>query len=174
MKLRAEEQAHERQREKAQMQVDAVARMGDAMIEAKKTPQEALIEEQKAIDELRKKGLIDEQTAKKAMADAELRAMQRDLDKGVEAMRERLGLNQKNDPNIPDIQGTRQPLSSVATTSAYALMAQGRGGGSDPVVAAMNRIQDREDKRQARWEAKQIENHREQIQALRAIGLWHS
>jgi TP901 family phage tail tape measure protein len=172
MKLRVEEKALEADRDKAQMRADAIAKVGDAMVEAGKSPADVLIEEQRQIEEQRKKGLIDDQTAKKAMQDAELRAMQRDLDKGVEDQRKKLGLDTKPDM-ASDAQ--RPALASVATTSAAALMAQSRGGGSEsPMVAAINRAQERQEKIAARAEAKQIENHREQVQALRAIGLWHS
>lgn len=172
MAMRAEEQKLELERDKSQMQVDAIAKIGDAMIEAGKKPQDVVFEEQRLIDKAQKEGLIDEQTAKKAMQDAELRAMQRDLDAGIEAQRKKLGLDVK--PDKPELQADRQPLASVATTNPFALMAQARGNSESPVVAAINRLQDREERREARAQAKQIENHREMVQAIRAIGLWHS
>lgn len=170
MIMRDEEKALQAERDESQMRADAIARIGDAMIEAGKDPADVLAEEQKQIEEQRKAGLIDDQTAKKAMQDAELREMQRELDKGIEEQRKKLGLDAK--PDAPEAQ--RQPLASVATTSAAAFIAQSRGAGRDPVAAAVDRAQDRAEKREARARALQIENHREQLAALRSIGLWHS
>jgi TP901 family phage tail tape measure protein len=161
MGLRAEEQRLQAERDKSQMRADAIAKIGDAMIEAGQDPKDVLAEEQKLIEEERQKGLIDDQTAKKAMADAELRAMQRDLDKGVDAMRKRLGLDKE--ANVPDSQGPRQPLSSVATFSSSALLAQSRGGAESQMVRKMD-----EHIRLTRDERKQRrEEHREMIQAMK-------
>jgi hypothetical protein len=157
MQLREVEKGLAQDKEAGQMQVNAVERAGDAMIEAGKSPADVMAEEQKRIKDLRKQGLIDEQTEKEALQEAELRAMQRDLDKGIDAERKRLGLDKKD-------AGMRQPTASIATTNLRAL--QTTSGPQDKQARLLDIANKKADK--------QIEKLDAVVAAVGKLGLFHA
>ena len=159
MKLREEEKGIEREQEKGRLQINAVERAGDAMIEAGQSPADVLAEEQKRIQDLKQKGLIDEQTEREAMQEAELRAMQRDLDKGIEAERKRLGLDKKDTAAT-----SRGPTASVATNNLRAL--QTAGGPQNRQVKLLEQANAKADK--------QIEVGQAVVAQIGKLGLFHA
>lgn len=158
MSLRAQEKALELDRRKNQMQVDAVAKIGDAMIEAGKAPAEALAAEKKQIQDLLNVGFIDDETAKSAAQDAELRALQRELDGTVAAERTRLGLDKQQ-------ANAKLPTASVATNNLTALASMAQSGGKNLQVAAINKVE--------KIGAKQVEKLERLILEVGKLGLFH-
>jgi TP901 family phage tail tape measure protein len=131
MALRAEQEELEKQKEKSEGFVKRIQDFADVGGKANKLSSDEIMKREKElIADGRKRGLIDEETAKNALAEAEVRKAERDHQEKLKQLR---GDDDKKSKD-KDKSGIKAGAASAATFSARSLVSMGSGAGQNPQV----------------------------------------
>lgn len=135
MALRAEQQAMEKEQENARRIVERIQDYADAEASNKNnkmTPAQIAAKEKAAIDWNLRQGRIDAQTAKEAMAQADVRQAEREHQDRLKKLRG------ETDAAIGSQSfGLKSGGASAATFSAQSLLSMGSGAGQGPQLKAL-------------------------------------
>jgi TP901 family phage tail tape measure protein len=134
MALRKQQEQLQKHQERAGRIVGRIQDFADADFEKNKVSSaEVAKREKEAIARAQKAGVLDSETAKQAMAEADIRKAERDHQEKLKKFR---GDEEKKKSTFGDI-GLKEGGASAATFSARSLLSMGSGAGQGPQVRAL-------------------------------------